>query len=94
MRKEYDLSNAKGVEEFPELERLREKAKRKTRITIMLDTVVIEAFKSMADDQDIGYQTLINQTLKNSLDKKPLDEEAVRRVVREEIGRYSSEQED
>ena len=90
MRKEYDLSKAKSVKDFPELERLQEETKKKTRITIMLDSVVIDAFKAMAENESIGYQTLINRTLRKSLDKKPLDEEALRRVVREELGRYST----
>jgi predicted DNA binding CopG/RHH family protein len=91
MRKEYDLSNAKKLKEFPELERLQAETGRKARITIMLDSVVIAAFKAMAADLGIGYQTLINRTLRESLDKKPLDEEALRRVIREELGRYSTE---
>ena len=55
----------------------------------MLDNVVLDAFKARARDESTGYQTLINQTLRESLDKKKLDEEALRRVVREELGRYS-----
>lgn len=90
MRKEYDLSKARSVKDFPELERLQEEARGKTRITIMLDNMVLDAFKAMAADESIGYQTLINRTLRKSLDKKPLDEESLRRVVREELGRYST----
>lgn len=91
MRKEYDLSKAKPVKDFPELARLQEEAKRKTRITIMLDNNVIKAFRALAETENIGYQTLINRTLLESLNKKPLDEETLRRVIREEIGQYSSE---
>lgn len=91
MRKEYDLSKAKRVKDFPELAQLQEEAKRKTRITIMLDKVVIEAFRELAKSENIGYQTLINRTLRESLYKKPLDEDTLRRVIREEIGQYSNE---
>jgi len=91
MRKEYDLSKAKRVKDFPELARFQEEAKRKTRITIMLDKVVIEAFRAMAEAEDTGYQTLINRTLRESLKKKPLDEETLRRVIREEVAQYSTD---
>ena len=94
MRKEYDFSRAKRAKDVPHLERLQAESGGKTRITIMLDNMVIDAFKAKAREESIGYQTLITRTLRESLDKKTLDEEAVRRVVREEIGRYSSEQED
>ncbi len=90
MRKEYDLSRAKRAKDVPHLERLQAEAKGKTRITIMLDNVVIDAFKSKARDESIGYQTLINRALRESLDKKALDEDALRRVVREELGRYTT----
>jgi len=88
MRKEYDFSEAKPVRDFPELARLQEELKGKTRITIMLDKVVVEAFRHLAEQQGGGYQTLINQALRESLERRRLDEEALRRVLREEIGRY------
>ena len=90
MRKEYDFSKAERAKDIPHLQRLQDESKGKTRITIMLDNVVLDAFKAMAENESIGYQTLINRTLRQSLDKKPLDEEALRRVVREELGRYST----
>jgi len=90
MSKEYDFSHAKRAKNVPHLKRFQEESKGKTRITIMLDNVVLDAFKAMANNESIGYQTLINRTLRQSLDKKPLDEEALRRVVREELGRYST----
>ena len=53
MRKEYDFS--KGTR-GPVIS-----SKGKTRITIMLDNEVIEAFRSQAEAQGIGYQTAINE---------------------------------
>ena len=54
----------------------------------MLDNFVIEAFRQLAEQEDIGYQTLINRRLRESLETSPLDEETLRRVVREELGAY------
>ena len=84
MRKEYDLSSAKPREDFPHLDKL----PGKTRITIMLDNIVIKSFKSLAEAENTGYQTLINKALRESLEKKTLDEETLRRVIREEMARY------
>lgn len=39
----------------------------KNRITIYLDSDVIEHFKSKAEKSRVGYQTLINQTLRASI---------------------------
>ena len=74
--------------DLPHLSKLQAEAKGKTRITIMLDNQVIALFRLLAEEQGIGYQTLINQTLRESLDRRPIDEETLRRVIREEIGRY------
>jgi uncharacterized protein (DUF4415 family) len=43
----------------------------KDRITIMLDPDVIEHFKTEAEHSHIGYQTLINQTLRESMKGSP-----------------------
>lgn len=40
----------------------------KNRITIYLDTDIIEHFKFEAQNSRIGYQTLINQTLREKID--------------------------
>jgi hypothetical protein len=42
----------------------------------------------LAEQESIGYQTLINRRLRESLESKPLDEETLRRIVREELGAY------
>jgi uncharacterized protein (DUF4415 family) len=62
----------------------------KTRITIMLDDDIIEAFRVRAEEAGAGYQTLINAALREALattnDKeKPLTVAALRRVLREEL---------
>ncbi len=88
MRKEYDFSRAKRAKDVPHLARLQAEAKGKTRITIMLDNFVIEAFRELAEAEGIGYQTLINRTLRQALTDEHLTEESLRRVIREEMARH------
>ena len=88
MRKEYDFSKAKRVKDVPHLAKLQAEAKGKTRITIMLDNLVLDAFRQQAEAQGVGYQTLINAALRNGLNQPPLTEETLRRVVREVMGAY------
>jgi len=59
-------------------------APRKRRVTILLDTVLIEYFKAKAGER--GYQTLINDTLRQVMAHEDL-EETLRRVIREELDR-------
>jgi len=40
----------------------------KSRITILIDADIIEHFKKLSEESGKGYQTLINQTLRNSID--------------------------
>jgi uncharacterized protein (DUF4415 family) len=88
MRKEYDFSRAKRAKDVPHLARLQAEAKGKTRITIMLDNFVIEAFRELAEAEGIGYQTLINRTLRQALTNEHITEESLRRVIREEMAHY------
>ena len=88
MRKEYDFSKAKRAKDVPHLARLQAEAKGKTRITIMLDNFVIEAFRELAEVEGIGYQTLINRTLRQALTDEQITEESLRRVIREEMAHY------
>ncbi len=82
MRDEYDFSKAKrgAVIASPG----------KTRITIMLDDEVIEAFRARAESAGSGYQTLINAVLRESVlgikeKQKPITVATLRRVLREEL---------
>jgi len=88
MRKEYDFSKAQRAKDVPHLAKLQAEAKGKTRITIMLDNLVLDAFRQQAEAEGLGYQTLINTALRNCLTQQPLTEETFRRVVREEMGAY------
>lgn len=85
MRKEYDFSKGKrgAVIASPG----------KTRITIMLDDDVIEHFRSEAEAQGTGYQTMINSTLRTAItksnrrspDDRPVTVGVLREVLREEL---------
>ncbi|PKO22670.1 MAG: toxin-antitoxin system antitoxin subunit [Chloroflexi bacterium HGW-Chloroflexi-1] len=59
-------------------------APRKRRVTILLDTGLVEYFKAKAGER--GYQTLINDTLRQVMGRDDL-EERLRRVIREELHR-------
>lgn len=84
MRKEYDFSKAKRAKNVPHLAKLQAEAKGKTRITIMLDNDVLTTYRAKADKEGLGYQTLINQTLRKATTQQ-LDEATLRRVIREEL---------
>ena len=79
MRKEYDFSKGKRGAVVPQ--------PGKTRITIYLDDQVLEAFRVRADAAGRGYQTMINEALRQYLGKsrEPVDADTVRRIVREEL---------
>ena len=59
-------------------------APRKQRITISLDTSLVEYFKAKAGKR--GYQTLINETLRQAKEREELVG-TLRRVIREELHR-------
>lgn len=55
---------------------------KKQKINITLDPDVVSWFKAEAGGR--GYQTLINATLRDAMQKKSI-EETLRRVIREEL---------
>ena len=61
--------------------------KAKTRITIYLDDDILDAFRARAAAQGKGYQTLINEILRQSLapGAAPVTIESLRQVLREEL---------
>lgn len=80
MKDEYDFSNGKRGAIFS--------SKGKTRITIYLDDAILEEFRSRAENAGTGYQTLINDALKEYLgqtSEKPVTESVLRRVLQEEF---------
>ena len=79
MLEEYDFSRGKRGSVVPQ--------KGKTRITIFIDTDVLEWFRDEAEREGRGYQTEINQALRNYIkqDKRPIQDivgEAVRKELR------------
>ena len=81
MKEEYDFRQGKRGAVIPQ--------PGKTRITIYIDNDVLDAFRTRAENSGIGYQTIINQALREYLDNSStlLDELTLRRVIREELQR-------
>jgi uncharacterized protein (DUF4415 family) len=79
MKAEYDFSEAKRGAVIPQTG--------KTRITIYIDDDVLETFRERSDIAGKGYQTIMNEALRDYLNKvkQPLDEETLRRVIQEEL---------
>jgi predicted DNA binding CopG/RHH family protein len=80
MKNEYDFSQGKRGALISN--------KGKTRITIYLDDIILDAFRSRAEEAGIGYQTLINEVLNEYLSspaEKPVTEAVLRRVLHEEL---------
>ena len=81
MKREYDFSRGKRGPVTPQ--------KGKTRITIYLDDSVLEEFRERADSTGRGYQTMINEALREYLgrSRQPIDARTLRRILREELER-------
>jgi uncharacterized protein (DUF4415 family) len=79
MKAEYDFSKAKRGAVIPPTG--------KTRISIFLDDDVSVAFRERAEAEGKGCQTLINETLRATIqpDQAPVTVDALRRVLREEL---------
>ena len=78
MQDEYDFSKGKRGAIIPN--------KGKSRITIYIDNNVLDSFRDRAEQAGTGYQTLINEALKNQLSQdKPLTELTLRQILKEEF---------
>ena len=80
MKNEYDFSKGKRGAVI--------QSTGKTRITMYLDDDILDSFRQQAEADGVGYQTLINEVLKTHLKepaKRPLTENDLRRVLREEL---------
>ncbi len=56
----------------------------KSRITIFIDADIIEHFKQLAEQNGKGYQTLINQTLRNAIEmEKPILSEVKNNLLKD-----------
>jgi len=83
MKREYDFTNANRGAVIEQ--------KGKSRITIYIDSDILANFRTRADEAGYGYQTMINEALRQFLDKstKLLDETTLRQVMREELERVA-----
>ncbi len=80
------LTRVQAAQLRPLAEALPDFSMGKTRITIHLDDAVLQAYKARAGGR--GYQTLINEALRNAMRKEQLVD-MVRAVVREELHRQA-----
>jgi uncharacterized protein (DUF4415 family) len=80
MRAEYDFSKGKRGAVV----------KGKTRISIYLDNAVLGEFRALAEKAGMGYQTMINEALRNHLERaqQPVTEQVLRNVLRQELPEY------
>jgi uncharacterized protein (DUF4415 family) len=80
MKREYDFSTAERGPVVPA-------EKGKTRITIRLDTDIVNWFREQANQAGGGsYQTMLNSALREYVrDRREPIEKTLRRVIREEL---------
>ena len=84
MKDEYDFSKGKRGAIFS--------TKGKTRITIYIDDSTLEAFRSRAEEAGTGYQTMMNEALKEYLGRvtePPVTESTLRRILKEEFSQIA-----
>jgi uncharacterized protein (DUF4415 family) len=84
MKQRHDFSHGKRGRIAPK----KPEPRGKTRITIRLDEDLVDHFLKEADASGgaMGYQTLINEALRQHVEgKAPKFEETLRRIVREEV---------
>jgi len=84
MKNRYDFSQGKRGRVLPP----EPDPPGKARITIRIDEDILDAFYQESEESGgaIGYQTLINNALRQHIEgKSPKLEETLRRILREEI---------
>jgi uncharacterized protein (DUF4415 family) len=93
MRDEYDFSDAKPAKDVPALAEPQRGRPGKTRITINIDTEVLDAFRERADAAGMPYQPVINAALGDFLARERAEdlEATLRRVIREELAPTADE---
>ena len=79
MKREYDFTNGTRGPVI--------RQRGKTRITIHIDDDVLEVFRERADGAGRGYQTMINEALREHLGQSSdrVNADTIRRIVREEL---------
>ena len=84
MGKEYDFTNAKRAKDVPVLAKLQAEMAGKTRITMHVDNVVLNAFKLRAEANGGSYQTMMNEALSQYAQGLSLAD-VVLETIREEL---------
>lgn len=78
MKNEYDMHKAKRGAIIP--------TAGKTRITLYLDDDILNYYREHAEKECRGYQTLINETLRELMKNGRVDSiKTLRRIIREEL---------
>ena len=82
MKTEYDFSKGERGAVIPQ--------RGKTRISIYIDNAVLDAFRARAEKAGTGYQTMMNEALRQYLSRtdQPVTETVLRQVLRQEIPDY------
>lgn len=82
MRSEYDFSKGRRGAVIAQ--------NGKTRISIFIDNAILAKFRARAEKAGSGYQTMMNEALREYLSRtgRPVTEEALRNVLREEMPQY------
>jgi hypothetical protein len=82
MKAEYDFAKGKRGAVIPQ--------KGKTRISIFIDNSVLDAFRVRAEKAGTGYQTMMNDALRQYLSEadQPVTEKTLRQVLRQEMPEY------
>ena len=84
MKANYDFSKARRGAVVPP-------SRNKRRITIRLDSDIVDWFRSMAEVQGGGsYQTMLNDALRNYIEHQDQSlEKLLRKVIRQELKKAS-----
>ena len=88
MKERYDFSKGKRGRIIPP----EPESRGKTRITIRIDEDLLDHFMKEAEKSggSIGYQTFINEALRQHVEgKSPKIEDTLRRIMREELSAAS-----
>jgi BrnA antitoxin of type II toxin-antitoxin system len=82
MKAEYDFSKGRRGAVVPQ--------RGKTRISIFIDNAVLDEFRARAMKEGIGYQTMMNEALRQYLAQadQPVTEKTLRQVLRQELPGY------
>jgi uncharacterized protein (DUF4415 family) len=77
MKKHYDFSKGKRGPVIPPTG--------KTRVTIWLDDAILDHFRELGGRVGKGFQTLINDALRDAIGEGALTPKVVRQVARERV---------